>query len=120
MIRVDGVRFHDGKVSCALVGNVGKIVGGVTALPEARPDDGILDLGVVTVRNPVQWAMVFCRLATGTAAASPLVRMTRGAEFALRFDRAVRYQLDGGARGSTTKLRVRVHPAAVVVCVPAG
>lgn len=120
VITADGQMFHQGKASCVLVGNVGKIIGGFTAFPGARSDDGTLSLGVVTVRNPMQWARVFGRLATGAAAASPLVRITRGAEFRLDFDRPVRYQLDGGARHAATKLRVRVHPGAVVVCAPAG
>jgi hypothetical protein len=36
----------------------------------------------------------------------------------LRLDRASPYELDGGARTKTRKLRVRVEPAAVCVCVP--
>lgn len=119
VITADGEQFHDGKISCVIAGNVGKIIGGVTAFPRARSDDGILDLGVVTARSPAQWARVFCRVATGTAASSPLVKITRGAEFAVHFDRPVRYQLDGGTRHAATKLRVKVHPNAVVVCAPA-
>src|ERR1700677_238583 len=55
-VEVDGERFFKGKVSCVLTANVGKILGGVEAFPQAQPDDGRLELGVVTARNPVQWA----------------------------------------------------------------
>ena len=47
-IRVDGSTWFDGKASCVLVGNVGKLFAGVEAFEDARPDDGMLELGVVT------------------------------------------------------------------------
>jgi diacylglycerol kinase family enzyme len=54
-VEVDGTLFYKGKVSCVQAANVGKILGGIEAFPEARPDDGRLELGVVTAGNPVQW-----------------------------------------------------------------
>ena len=39
-IEVDGKRFFKGKVSRVLTVNVGKILGGIEAFPQARPDDG--------------------------------------------------------------------------------
>ena len=62
-VEVDGTPFYKGKVSCVLAANVGKILGGIEAFPEAQPDDGRLELGVVTAGNPVQWARTFARLA---------------------------------------------------------
>jgi diacylglycerol kinase (ATP) len=55
-IEVDGRRFFKGQVSCVLVRNVGKVLGGVEAFHGAQPDDGLLELGVVTARNPAQCA----------------------------------------------------------------
>jgi diacylglycerol kinase (ATP) len=118
-IKVDGERFHSGEVSCVLVGNVGKILGGIEVFPGARTDDGQLELGVVTASNPVQWARVFSRLAAGSGAKSPFVQVTGGKRFNVTFDRPFRYEIDGGARPPATKLRIRVHPASVTVCVPA-
>ena len=48
VVKVDGPRFFKGQVSCVLAGNVGRVMGGVEVFPEARPDDGMLQLGVVT------------------------------------------------------------------------
>ncbi len=45
-IRVDGARWYDGEASCILLGNVGKLFGGVEAFEDAHPDDGVLELGV--------------------------------------------------------------------------
>jgi YegS/Rv2252/BmrU family lipid kinase len=119
-VDVDGERFFKGKVSCVLTANVGKILGGVEAFQDARPDDGRLELGVVTARDPVQWARTFARLALGHPAESPFAKVTQGKKFKIRFGQRVSYELDGGARPATKKLRIRVHPGSVTVCVPPG
>ena len=118
-VEVDGKRFFKGQVSCVLAANVGKILGGVEAFPQARPDDGRLELGVVTAKNPVEWARTFGRLALGRAEESPFVEVTRGKKFEVRFDRKVRYELDGGARPACRKMRIKVRPGSVTICVPA-
>jgi diacylglycerol kinase (ATP) len=118
VVEADGKPFFAGPVSCVLAGNVGKVLGGITAFPDADPGDGILELGVVTARNPADWARTLSRLAMGRASQSPFVRLTRGREFRIRFARPLPYELDGGARPPTTDLTIRVHPAAVTVCVP--
>jgi diacylglycerol kinase (ATP) len=118
-VEVDGVRFFEGQVSCVLAGNVGKILGGVEAFAGARPDDGLLELGVVTAGHPVEWARTFGRVALGRADRSPFVEVTRGKKFRVRFDRKLPYELDGGARKAVRKMRIKVHPASVTVCVPA-
>lgn len=117
-VEVDGERFFKGKVACVLAANVGKILGGVEAFPQAQPDSGHLELGVVTARNPVQWARTFGRLALGNAGESPFARVTAGKKFTIRFEEKVRYELDGGARPARRKLRIKVHPSSVTVCVP--
>jgi diacylglycerol kinase (ATP) len=118
-VEVDGQRFFKGRVSCVLVGNVGKVLGGVEAFTGARPDDGLLDLGVITAKNPVEWARTLGRVALGKAEGSPFVELTQGKRFRIKFDRQLPYELDGGARPSAAKLRIKVHPAAVRICVPA-
>ena len=52
-IKVDGRRWYDGPASCILLGNVGDLFGGIEVFADARPDDGMLDLGVVTAEGPV-------------------------------------------------------------------
>jgi YegS/Rv2252/BmrU family lipid kinase len=118
-IEVDGVRFFEGRISCVLAGNVAKIFGGIEAFPGAQPDDGLLELGLVTARDPAGWARALGRVMQGRAGESPFIKVTRGKKFRVRFDRPFPYELDGGARTTVTKLRVKVHPGAVTICIPA-
>jgi diacylglycerol kinase (ATP) len=118
VIKVDGKRFFKGRVSCVLVGNVSKILGGIEVFTGAEPDDGLLELGVVTAQNPVDWVRTLGRVALSDAEKSPFVETTRGKKFRIRFAQRFPYELDGGARPSVKKIRIDVHPASIRICVP--
>jgi YegS/Rv2252/BmrU family lipid kinase len=117
-IDVDGERWFKGDASCVLLGNVGRIMGGIRAFDDARPDDGLIEIGVVTAESPLQWARVMARMTLGRSERSPYVEVRQGREFRIRLDREQPYELDGGARGSSRDLRAHVEPGALVVCVP--
>src|SRR5262249_31913790 len=117
-IDVDGNRFFTGWVSCVLVGNVGKALGGVQAFRGARPDDGCLELGVVTARNPAEWARTMGRLVLGQPERSQFVEVTTGREVRIRFDRDFPSALAGGARPAVRRLRIKPTPASITICVP--
>jgi diacylglycerol kinase (ATP) len=119
-VTVDGRKWFRGKAGCVLLGNVGTITGGIHAFPDARPDDGRLEIGVTTASGPVQWARTLGRMATEHADRSPLIQMTSGRKIKIKLARPMPYELDGGARGDVTSLSVRVAPAAITVCVPPG
>ncbi|MGZ8651632.1 MAG: diacylglycerol/lipid kinase family protein [Actinomycetota bacterium] len=117
-IRVDGHRWFKGDASCVLVGNVGSVVGGIAAFRDARPDDGRLDVGVVTADGVWQWARTMGRTAFGDASASPFVEMTTARSIEIRLDRKMPYEVDGGDRSKTKRIDIEVEPAAITVCVP--
>jgi diacylglycerol kinase (ATP) len=118
VIAVDGKRFFKGRASCVLVGNVSKILGGVEVFSGAEPDDGLLELGVVTAQNAVDWIRTLGRVALSDAAQSPFVETTRGKKIRIRFDQRFPYELDGGARPGVKKIRINVHPSSIRICVP--
>ena len=119
-IDVDGTRWFEGKTGCVLVGNVGKVFGGVSAFDDASPEDGRLELGVITAKGVTQWTRALVRTAVGSADKSPFVQTTKAKKVRIRLDRKVAYELDGGDQPPTRELRVKVEPAAVTVCVPEG
>jgi YegS/Rv2252/BmrU family lipid kinase len=118
-IRVDGRKWFEGEASCVLFGNVGTITGGIKAFEDASLEDGCLDVGVATARGALQWARTFGRLAAGRSEDSPFVEMTRGRAVDVRFGAPVAYELDGGERGRTTRLKAKAVPDAITIRVPA-
>ncbi len=119
-IVVDGTTWFHGDASCVLVANVGTIVGGITAFDDARPDDGRLEVGVVTAGGVVQWARVMTRMITGHPDKTPLIDMTSGTKIDVWLAEKRPYELDGGARPSTRHLKIRTQHAALPVCTPSG
>jgi diacylglycerol kinase family enzyme len=119
-IDVDGVRWFEGEASCVLVGNVGDVFGGLSVFPDAEPDDGLLDLGVVTADGAWEWVRTLGRAVVGDASASPFVNTNTGREFEVRLLSPLPYQLDGGDRKAVKKLKIAVKPSAITVCVPEG
>jgi diacylglycerol kinase (ATP) len=119
-IDVDGTRWFDGKTGCVLVGNVGKVLGGVEAFEDVSPEDGLLELGVVTAKGVTQWTRALVRTAVGSADRSKFVRTTKAKKIRIKLDRKVPYELDGGDEKPVARLKIRVEPAAVTICVPEG
>ena len=119
-IDVDGHTWFEGNAACVLVGNMGRVFGGLTLFPDARPDDGLLDVGVVTAEQRLDWLRIGIRAATGHIDSSPMVQMTQGATVKVRLDDKLPWEMDGGDRPDTKKLDVSVLPGRLPVCVPAA
>jgi diacylglycerol kinase (ATP) len=117
-IAVDGDRWYDGDASCILLGNVGKLFGGVEAFEDAKPDDGILELGVVSADGTRQWVQTIARAVVGNASNAAQAHTTKVHSVRIVLDKKIPYELDGGDRKKVKKIRVDVEPGAVRVCVP--
>jgi diacylglycerol kinase (ATP) len=117
-IEVDGAEWFEGPVSCILLGNLGELFGGVEVFPDARPDDGMLELGIVEGAGVTRWARVLARTATQEPSRSPFVRVTKAGAVKVKLDRKVRYELDGGDRSKVKSFKVRVEPGVLRVRVP--
>jgi len=117
-IDVDGVDWYRGKASCILVGNIGELFGGIEVFEDARPDDGKLELGVVTAAGLLQWGRTIARTALGSAAKSPFVQTTKAHSVKVKLSRKVRYELDGGDRKKVKAFKVKVETGAITVCLP--
>jgi YegS/Rv2252/BmrU family lipid kinase len=117
-IKVDGSPWYDGTASCILAGNVGSLFGGVQVFADAEPDDGLIDLAVITAEGLAQWTRTVARTVAGTPERSPFFQATKARKVAVKLDRKVLYELDGGSRTKVKAYTVEVEPAAVTVCVP--
>jgi diacylglycerol kinase (ATP) len=117
-IKVDGVRWFKGDATCVLIGNLGQLFGGIEVFADARPDDGKLEVGVITADGFAQWARTAARTVVANAEASPFVQATRAESVKVKLNRKVVYELDGGDRTKAKSLKVKIEPAAVTLCVP--
>jgi YegS/Rv2252/BmrU family lipid kinase len=119
-IDVDGKKWFKGKVSCVLLGQMGTLAGGIVAFPDARPDDGLLEVAAVTAENALEWTRVLSRLVVDDVKHSPFTHVTRGRTIDIRLDEPTPYEVDGGARKAKKRLRARCEPGAITFCAPSA
>jgi len=117
-IRVEGVPWYDGPASCILAGNVGALFAGVEVFADAVPDDGRIDIAVITADGVGEWTRTVARTVAGSPERSPFFRVTQGRKVKVKLDRKVPYELDGGARSKVKSYRLSVEPGAIAVRVP--
>ena len=108
---------HRYAMICA-IGNVGKLAGNLTLIPDASPDDGRLDVYVASPRRMVHWLRVLLRLITLRPRRDDRVDQWRAQEVEVRLKHPDPYQLDGDVIGDCRNLRAEVRPGALTVCVP--
>jgi diacylglycerol kinase (ATP) len=85
---------------------------------DAEPDDGMLNLAVITAEGIAQWARMVGRTVAGSPEESPYFRVTKARKITVKLDRKVLYELDGGTRTKIKAYRLEVEPGAIAVYVP--
>lgn len=120
--RVD-VKTDDGwqarrRVRSVLVGNVGKLQGGLVLLPDAKFDDGVLDVLLLAPEGMVGWGAVAARVLTRQRKGHHRVDHRHCHRIEVRANKPVAIQLDGDSMGSATAMTVQVRPSSLVVRRP--
>jgi diacylglycerol kinase family enzyme len=106
------------RASGVIVGNVGTLQGGLPLLPDARPDDGRLDVVVLVARGWGSWLAVGVHVLLRRAGGSAQVTRRSFAELRIDTDRAQLWELDGEVAGRTRQLVITVQPGTPLVRVP--
>jgi diacylglycerol kinase (ATP) len=115
-VRVDGEE-HAFRGMMLAVGNATSYGGGMLVCPDAKSDDGLLDVCVIQELPKRQFVMAFPKVFKGRHVEHPAVRMFRGTEVAISADRPFLVYADGERVGSLPATFV-VVPLALPVVVP--
>ena len=100
-----------------VIGNVGVLPGNITLMPEAKPDDGMLDVYLASPHRLTHWVRLFVRLLFRRGHAEDQVDLWRGRRVDVRLDEEDNYQLDGDVAGTCRRLVAEIAPGALQVCV---
>lgn len=117
-LRVDGGPAVRRRASAIIVGNVGTLRAGIPLLPDAKPDDGMLDVVVLTAQGWAAWATVAAHLMLRRRTTNRVTRMTCR-ELRIDVDREQLWQADGEVLGRTKNLVVTIAPGRLLLRVPA-
>jgi diacylglycerol kinase family enzyme len=116
-IRLDGGAPIRRRARTVLVANVGRLQGGIPLLPDAEPDDGYLDVAVLSPHHLGHWLS----LSWGVLRRRPVVpRMEtfRATRVEVTSDREQPRELDGDVIEPGRALSVSIKPGALCLCVP--
>ncbi len=121
-------------VHTLIVGNCGALPGGILLIPDAKPDDGILDIAALKPRGRFGWIRVWNKIAweNGVLRKSAAGRMIidlkadvrdvayfRGTQLRVSLDGAQEFQLDGDEFGTVTAIDCTTDAGALRVKLPA-
>jgi diacylglycerol kinase family enzyme len=99
-----------------LIGNVGRLQGGVRLLADAEPDNGKLDVAILAPRHLGHWAALVWGIIR-RAERIPRMEVLRGSRVSVTADRAQPCQIDGDVIGARRTLTATVRPASLWLCV---
>ncbi|WP_308201794.1 diacylglycerol/lipid kinase family protein [Cellulomonas fimi] len=125
-VRLDDQPVTTTRLRSLLIGNCGKLPGGITLLPDAELDDGWLDVAAIDTRAGIAgWAQLFGEVVLqGVGVRNDLpakigrIDHTRAQEVRLVVPGGDHVQVDGDVVGRVTELTARIDPGALVVRVP--
>ena len=117
-VRTDeGVRLRR-RVRSVIIGNVGKLTGGLNLVPQAEADDGILDLVLLSPEGLVGWGAVVTRLVTRSSRGHQRVDYYTGRTIEVTSGEPVEIQLDGDTLGLATAMTIGVNPGSLILRRP--
>ena len=126
-LRLDDQPMRSTRLRSLLIGNCGKLPGGITLLPDAVLDDGWLDIAAIDTRAGIAgWAQLWGEvMMQGVGVRNDLpakigrIDHTRAQEVRLVVQGGEHVQVDGDIVGRVAELSAHIDPGALVVRVAA-
>jgi diacylglycerol kinase family enzyme len=118
-LTADGGRPVRLRSSAVIVGNVGRLRGGVPLLPDARPDDGMLDAVALNARGWASWIALAAQILTRKDAISRVTRVVFR-ELVIECGTGQPWEIDGEPMGITSRLVIAARPDRVILRLPAN
>ncbi|MFL6251358.1 MAG: diacylglycerol/lipid kinase family protein [Actinomycetes bacterium] len=102
-----------------LVGNLGRLQGGLPVMPDARADDGLLDVAVLQTRTVADWLALAVRMLLRRRRKDPQLETFQARRVEVHCDRPQPVERDGDALDTPRDhLVIEVVPRALTLCVP--
>ena len=116
-VSLDGGAGQARKARTVLFANTGRMPAGIEFIPDARLDDGRLDVVVVSPRSMLGWAWVAGKAVTGYRRDIPVIEYLGSRRVTVTVEDPTATQLDGDVTGEATTVSAWVEPLALGVRV---
>ena len=117
-LTLDGGEIRRATVRTVLIGNVGQLQGGLELLPDALPDDGLLDVALVAPKRFHDWVILVVRGLTRRHRRDARLKTYQAREVRVRMDGRHPRQVDGDLIADGVHLVARIEPGALLMKVP--
>jgi diacylglycerol kinase family enzyme len=117
-VRLDDDEPLARQARCVVVGNAGLLPGGFTLLPQARLDDGLLDVGILAPSGPAGWLRVAHRVLTGSSRDGRQLERHQARRVEIRAETELPREVDGEVITPGHSLTVTLLRRALTVRVP--
>ena len=117
-ITVDDAPPLKRKAHVIVVGNVGFLQANIPLLPDARPDDGRLDVLIASPRTARDWVRITTQVLTRQQRKDAQLDRMTGRKVTITVEEGDQYQLDGDTVGECRTMVAEIQPAALLLRVP--
>ena len=134
---LNGRPHRPAHVSTVLIGNCGLLPGNIQILPDARIDDGILDIAMLQPKGVFGWLAIWRRVTwengvlRRSAAGRRIIARTesttarvmttlRAEDIRIVLGEAQEFEVDGDALGTVRSVSLRTDPSSLVLRVPSA
>lgn len=118
IVRLDNEQPLTRKARSVAVGISGSLPGGFPIMPDARLDDGILDVAILAPTGPLGWARIGYRVMARSRRDDVTLERYRARQVVVHADTELPRQVDGEVIAAGCSLTVAVLPGALLVRVP--
>ena len=119
-LRIDDEKPLIREAHMILIGNFGKLQGGLMALPDADPENGMLSVAVVRAGTLRAWLKLLWRMLRGRRGDDARVQTLSARRLDVTVEPPMPLELDGDVFEDSSSFSVEVLPAALELKVPAA
>jgi diacylglycerol kinase family enzyme len=117
-ISLDGAPPVEREARSVVVGNSGLLPGGFSLLPDARIDDGVLDVGILAPHGAFGWPRLATRVLTNSAYQDRMLERFQARRIEISTSALLPREVDGELISPGHALTVTVRPGALTVRMP--
>ncbi|GFZ87221.1 diacylglycerol/lipid kinase family protein [Nesterenkonia alkaliphila] len=114
-VKLDDAEPQTYRVRSVLLANCGSLQAGIKLIPEAKFDDGHMDVALFTPRHALDWARVVAKTALRSSTDIPVMKVRQARTGRLTMAEPMLFQIDGDAVGEVISVSASVSHESLVV-----
>ncbi|MGK7224052.1 diacylglycerol/lipid kinase family protein [Kocuria flava] len=116
--RIDDGQWQSRRVRSVMAANCGILTAGMVLVPQAKIDDGVLDVVVMSPRSTLEWALMAAKVVFRQRRDLPVIEFFAARKVRVEFHEPIESQVDGDGTGVLTAFESEIRPGALQVRVP--